>query len=138
MLHINGSCHCGYITYAADVDQDAVTVCHCIDCQILTGTAFRTTVPATKANFKLLSGKPTEYVKTTAESGNHRVQAFCPRCGTPIYATSPTDPQVYGLRTGTALQRAQLAPRKQIWVRSALSWVMGLSTMAGKAQKQTE
>ena len=76
MLHINGSCHCGYITYSADVDQEAVTVCHCTDCQILTGTAFRTTVPATRENFKLLSGKPTEYIKTTAESGNHRVQAF--------------------------------------------------------------
>ncbi len=137
MLHINGSCHCGYITYSAEVDPEAVTVCHCIDCQVMTGTAFRTTVPATRDNFKLLSGEPAVYIKKTAESGNPRAQAFCPKCGTPIYATSPTDPQVYGLRTGTAMQRSQLAPRKQIWVRSALSWIMGLATMANKAQKQT-
>jgi hypothetical protein len=60
----------------------------------------------------------------TAESGNKRAQAFCPECGTPLYATAPTDPQVYSIRLGTARQRAELPPRKQIWTRSALGWVM--------------
>ena len=76
-MHIEGGCHCGYITYEAEVDPDAVGICHCTDCQTLTGTAFRTTVPAPKAGFKILTGQPKIYVKT-AESGNKRAHAFCP------------------------------------------------------------
>lgn len=135
-MRIDGSCHCGHITYEAEVDPAAVSVCHCTDCQVLTGTAFRTTVPARQENFRLAGGEPRVYIKT-AESGNKRAQAFCPQCGTPIYATSPTDPQIYGIRTGTARQRAELRPRKQIWCRSALPWASNLGSILPKADKQS-
>ena len=136
-MHIDGSCHCGYITYSAEVDPATVGICHCTDCQALSGSAFRTVVPASREHFKLLSGEPTIYIKTTADSGNKRAQAFCPRCGSPIYATSPVDPQVYGLRTGTARQRAELKPVKQIWCGSAQPWAMNLDAISAKALKQT-
>ena len=127
-MHIEGGCHCGYITYEAEVDPETVRICHCTDCQTLTGSAFRTTVPARKEAFKLLSGQPKIYVKT-AENGNKRAQGFCPECGTPIYATSVSDPQVYGIRVGTARQRTKLRPKQQIWCRSALEWVTDLDSM---------
>ena len=127
-MHIDGGCHCGLIQYEAEVDPGAVGICHCTDCQTLSGSAFRTVVPANKSDFKLF-GAPKIYVKT-AESGNPRAQAFCPECGTQIYATSATDPQVFGIRVGTARQRAELRPRRQIWCRSALDWVMNLDAIA--------
>jgi hypothetical protein len=133
-MHIDGSCHCGYIRYEADIDPEKVGICHCTDCQTLSGSAFRTVVPAKKDEFKMLGAQPKIYIKT-AESGNKRVQAFCPECGTPIYATSTTDPQIYGIRVGTARQRAQLKPKRQIWCRSALDWVMNLDPIA-KIPKQ--
>ncbi|TKB88229.1 MAG: GFA family protein, partial [Mesorhizobium sp.] len=41
-----------------------------------------------------------------------------------LYATSAGEgPKVYGIRVGTARQRDQLVPRKQIWHRSALHWL---------------
>ena len=101
----------------AEVDPQTVTICHCTDCQVLTGSVYRVTVPARNETFKLISGSP-KYVKT-AESGTKRAHAFCPDCGTPIYATSVSDQQVYGLRVGTLQQRSQLAPKKQAWCRSA-------------------
>jgi hypothetical protein len=121
-MHIDGGCHCGYIRYEAEINPDAVSICHCTDCQTLSGTAFRTVVQAPRDGFRMLGGEPKIYVKT-AESGNKRAQAFCPECGTPIYATSASDPQVFGIRLGTARQRAQLRPRRQIWCRSALDWL---------------
>lgn len=121
-MHIDGRCHCGYITFEADIDPEAVGICHCTDCQTLSGTAFRTVVMAKKESFKLLTGKPKEYVKT-AESGNQRVQAFCPECGTPIYAAAVGEAQVFGLRVGAIAQRGQLKPKRQIWARSALGWL---------------
>jgi hypothetical protein len=127
-MHIEGGCHCGHITFAAEVDPDTVSICHCTDCQTLTGTAFRTTVPARKDGFRLLTGQPKIYVKT-AESGTKRAHGFCPECGTSIYSTAVTDPQVFGLRVGTIRQRAHLRPKKQAWCRSALDWAMNLESL---------
>ena len=36
-MKVTGSCHCGQITYEAEVDPETVRVCHCTDCQKLTG-----------------------------------------------------------------------------------------------------
>ncbi len=84
-MKIDGHCHCGEITFQAEVDPDALNICHCTDCQTLSGTAFRVNIPAPAEHFVLLSGTPKTYVKT-AGSGNKRLHAFCGNCGTPIYA----------------------------------------------------
>ena len=124
-MKIDGACHCGNIRYEAEVDPQAAAICHCTDCQTLSGSAFRTVVPAKKENFRLLKGAPKMYVKT-AESGNPRVQAFCPECGTPIYSAAPGDAPAFSLRVGTIRQRAELRPQKQLWSRSALEWLKEL------------
>ena len=126
-MHVQGSCHCGQITYEAEVNPAMVALCNCTDCQVLTGSAYRVTVHAPASGFRLLTGEPKSYVKT-AESGNTRLHTFCPNCGTPIYATSVTDnPTAYGLRVGSLKQRAELPPQKRIWCRSALPWSQDVS-----------
>ncbi len=126
-MRLDGHRHCGHISFEAEADPEQVTVCHCTDCQTGTGSAFRVNIRAAAKRFKLKSGEPTRYVKTTAESGNVRVQGFCPKCGTPIYSTAPGDnPDMYMLRVGTLRQRDQLTPKQQIWFRSARPWVTGL------------
>lgn len=127
-MRVDGGCHCGKITYEAEIDPETVSICHCTDCQTLTGTAYRTGVRTLKGTFKLRSGQPKIYVKT-AESGNQRAQAFCPDCGSPIYSTTVTDPQIHGLRVGTLRQRGELRPKTQGWCRSAQPWVTDLSSM---------
>ena len=79
----HGSCHCGKITFEAEVEAGTVRLCHCSDCQMLTGSAFRANIQAEAASFVLRGDPPTVYVKT-AESGNRRAHAFCATCGTPI------------------------------------------------------
>ena len=125
-MKIDGGCHCGHITYEAEVDPAKVMICHCTDCQAITASAFRTVVPAPEADFELLSGTLKIYVKT-ADSGNKREQAFCPDCGTHIYATSVGgEPRVLGIRVGSARQRGELPPQKEVYIESALPWAKGL------------
>jgi hypothetical protein len=85
-----------------------------------------------------MTGEPTTYLKTTADSGKPRLQAFCPRCGSPIYSTTPGDgvQPSYTVRVGMLRQRDRLPPRKQIWWRSARPWVTELAGVP-KAEKQT-
>ena len=135
-MKIDGGCHCGYVTYAAEIDPEKVGICHCTDCQTLSGSAFRTSVPAARDAFSLSGGQPKIYVKT-AESGAKRAQAFCPECGTPIYAAAATDPQVFNIRVGTVRQRAELRPKTQGWCRSALDWVMDLHSIRQFAKQRT-
>lgn len=132
-MRVEGGCHCGKLTYEADVDPEKVGVCHCTDCQMLTGSAFSAFVPVPKDAFRL-RGEPRLYVKT-AESGSRRAQAFCPDCGTRVYASADKDPQVFNLRVGTVRQRAALAPKNQLWCRSALPWVMNLSAVKQHAKQ---
>lgn len=134
-MKIDGGCHCGKIAYEAEIDPEHVEICHCTDCQILSGSAFRTIAMTVEDGFTLLSGTLKLYVKT-AESGRQRAQAFCADCGTPIYACAVGDgPKIYGIRAGTARQRAQLVPKMQIWFRSILPWLpefAGLRTLQKK------
>lgn len=122
-MKIDGSCHCGVIAYEAEIDPSQVGICHCSDCQTLSGTAFRVVVFAPEEKFRLTRGAPKIYVKM-AESGNKRAQAFCADCGSPIYASAAGDgPKTYGIRLGTARQRDLLPPKRQIWHRSAVAWL---------------
>ena len=126
-MKIDGACHCGKITFEAEVDPAAVAICHCTDCQRLTGSVYRANIAAPASTF-VLRGEPKSYIKT-AESGNKRRHAFCGDCGTPIYASAIDAPQSYSLRIGTITQRAALTPRRQIWRRSALPWINNLATV---------
>jgi hypothetical protein len=104
-MKIDGACHCGTITFEAEIDPEKVTICHCADCQTLSGSPFRASVPVPADQFKITKGEPTKYVKV-AQSGNKRVQAFCPHCGTPIYAGALDNPNApYMLRLGAVRQR---------------------------------
>ena len=116
-MKIDGACHCGGITFEAEVDPEKATICHCADCQTLSGAPFRASVPVAADQFKI-SGEPAKYVKV-AESGNKRVQGFCAHCGTPIYATALENPTLYMLRLGALRQRDQLVPRRQVWTDAA-------------------
>ena len=136
-MKIDGACSCGNITIEGEADPAAVSVCHCTDCQTATGTAFRVSIPVSGATLKV-TGQPTTYIKTTADSGNPRAQAFCPKCGSPLYSTTPGEgPQaMYIVRVGILRQRDQLEPKRQIWWRSARPWVTGLEGIR-KIEKQT-
>jgi hypothetical protein len=127
-MKIDGRCHCGFIAYEAEAEPENAAICHCTDCQSLSGSAFRTVIRVGET-FRLLSGEPTIYVKT-AESGSKRAQAFCPRCGSPIYATSAGEgPKSYSVRAGTVRQRDRFVPRVQIWTRSQQKWVTDIGSI---------
>jgi hypothetical protein len=136
-MKIDGACHCGNITYEAEIDPENVVICHCTDCQTLSGSAFRTVALSLEGSFTLRSGEPKVYVKT-AESGAKRQQGFCAECGTPIFATSEGGgPKIHGIRVGTIRQRNELIPKRQVWTRSQLHWLGELDSMQ-KIEQQSQ
>jgi hypothetical protein len=128
-MKVEGECHCGRVTFEAEVDPEQVIICHCTDCQTLSGSAYRTVAPAIGGSFKLLTGNPQIYVKI-AENVAKRAQAFCSECGTPIYAApEDEDSTFFGIRVGAIKQRDQLSPKKQYWSKSAQAWVQNIDNI---------
>src|SRR4026207_893348 len=136
LMRITGACHCAASKMGGEADPEKVGICHCTDCQTGTGSAFRVSVPIAGEQFKM-KGKPTNYLKTTADSGKPRVQAFCGQCGSPIYSTTPGEGQQasYMVRVGILKERDQLAPKRQSWCRSARNWVTHMDAIP-KNEKQ--
>ena len=135
-MKIDGGCSCGAIKIEGEADPEKTQICHCTDCQTSTGTAFRVSIPVPGTTFKM-TGQPNIYVKTTADSGKPRVQAFCGTCASPIYSTTLGEgvQPSYTVRVGILRQRDQLTPRRQQWWRSARPWVTTLDALP-KAERQ--
>ncbi len=128
MMKIDGNCHCGFIQYKAEVNPEEVYICHCTDCQSISGSPFRWAVSVPAENFKLISGNPKTYEKISA-NGRASHQLFCPECASPIYSTAVgTEPKSYNLRLGTSNQRSDLPPKLEVWCRSAQEWVASKGT----------
>jgi hypothetical protein len=125
------------LPYEADIDPDKILICHCSDCQTLSGSAFRVVDYTREDAFRLLAGELKIYVKTSG-SGNKRPQSFCPECGTPICTTAVgAGPKVYSLPVGSIRQRDQIAPNVQVWSRPKQPWVTHIGSMR-KIEKQPQ
>lgn len=129
MLH--GSCHCGAIVFEAQANPKRVVICHCTDCQKMSGGPYRSIVQVKEAEFSLLKGEPKPYFKV-GDSGNRRELSFCANCGSHIYATSvvedvPKGERMLGIRTGLLAEVAHLPPQSEVWAQSKVPWAENIS-----------
>jgi hypothetical protein len=108
-MEIDGQCHCGQVTYQADIDPDKVSICHCTDCQSLTGSPYRVTVICSVDQLRM-TGKAAKVYAKIGDNGRTRFQHFCGECGSPLF----TRPDDWGIRWGSIRQRDHLQPKRQI------------------------
>ena len=52
-MKVEGSCHCGQLSFEAEINPDDVRICHCTDCQVLSGSVYRVNVKAPVAGSSL-------------------------------------------------------------------------------------
>jgi hypothetical protein len=126
-MNIDGACHCGAIRFEAQINPDNVVLCHCADCQAMSGAPYRVNVPALIEKFNL-HGEPVRYVKI-GSSGARIATTFCGVCGTPIYSCAADNPRFVNVRIGSVTQRAQLPPRRQGFCASAVPWSDDIRTV---------
>jgi hypothetical protein len=131
VMKIDGQCHCGRVTYEADIDPEKVSICHCTDCQALTGSPYRVTVICSAEQVRLSGKAPKVYAKT-GDNGRARLQQFCGECGSPLFTSGEGGPGDWGIRWGSIRQRTALKPARQIWCRSAVPWINDLKELPGQ------
>tara|TARA_Y200000002_G_C22385821_1_gene539267 strand:+ start:143 stop:535 length:393 start_codon:yes stop_codon:yes gene_type:complete len=124
-IQVNGKCHCGQIEIEAVVRKSEVRACHCTDCQKMSGAPLRAIAIAPAEKIKI-TGIPKEYIKI-GESGNKRIQAFCPDCGTQLFATD-INKTMYNLRAGFLEQKNLLEPNTHVFTQSSVPWIKTTSS----------
>jgi hypothetical protein len=131
-MQIDGQWHCGRVTYEAEIDPAKVSICHCTDCQTLTGSPYRVTALCSESDVRLTGTAPKIYGKR-GDNGRIRNQHFCGECGSPLFTTGEGGPDDFGIRWGSIHQRGELKPMRQIWCRSAAPWIDDVGGLPGKA-----
>ena len=124
-MKVDGSCHCGSVTYEAEINPDHVVICHCTDCQTFSGAPYRVSVFGVPPENLWLRGDPKTYVKVGG-SGRKILVAFCGNCGSALYSTSAETLGTINLRIGAIRQRRALIPRAQGFCGSAMPWAMNI------------
>jgi hypothetical protein len=105
-----GGCACGAIRYETSSKPIFENHCHCRDCQQRSGTGHGSylTFPH-RADVKITGEAKTWRV--AGDSGNDKVHAFCPICGTPVYLTFAAMPEPIALHAGSLDDPAQFNPQ---------------------------
>jgi len=116
---LTGGCQCGAVRYFIDGGVRRLNVCHCLDCQKQSGSAFGMSLVIAPGCFRLESGTLKEFVTTTA-SGREKTCAFCPECGVRIYNRTS---RLMSVKAGTLDDTSSLAPDTHYWAKRRQTWL---------------
>ena len=122
-LPLRGACGCGAVQYHVTGQPLMVTMCHCTNCQVRTGSAFSMNMVVRRQEFSMVRGETiTRALKTG--SGKINVQHFCEAC----LVRTHTEPRAHAafvyVRPGTLEDPRWIVPVAQIWTKSAYPWAM--------------
>ncbi|CAC9890132.1 unnamed protein product [Aureobasidium pullulans] len=95
----NGSCHCGSIKIQLEAESVTKAICHCLDCQKRTASAFSVNVIAPREHFKVTQGK-TKTWSYTSDSGKDYIVNFCGDCGSTLFGEPTRLPDVVSIKAG--------------------------------------
>lgn len=111
-----GSCLCGDVGIEASGDPYRVGLCHCLDCRQHHGALF-----AVSAIF------PDDSVTIRGKVGEYEGRAFCPRCGSSVFARTGDEIEVFA---GTMDITDQFTPTYESWTERRESWLPGFNLKA--------
>ena len=135
-----GRCVCGAVRYRLTAEPLTVYACHCTDCQALSGSAFRLSMPVLRDAVEITHGAPEEFRYAPVGAAPKRGKR-CRDCGTWLWGEPERLPQIRVLRPSTLDDRSWVDPVAHIWVGSAQPWMRipdGVLTFPGQPPDDRE
>jgi hypothetical protein len=114
-------CSCGAVRVEARGEPSAVVACHCVQCQLRTGSPFGVGAYYAQADVEV-EGATSEYSRAT-DSGASFVQHFCPTCGSTVFWYAALRPGFMGIAVGSFGDPRFPAPIRSVWEQSMHEWV---------------
>ena len=116
-----GGCLCGQVRYEVTGDPMAVVVCHCINCQKQSGSAFSINMIGLSDQISV-QGQLSTYADTN-DAGDPLNRKFCNNCGSPLYSEILSQGKLIALKIGTLDDTSDLEPVSQVWCVSKQNWL---------------
>ncbi|KAI5464029.1 Mss4-like protein [Mariannaea sp. PMI_226] len=136
MASVSGSCICKKVAYTYTGEPTLKAVCHCRECQKLTGSSYTYNFLIPRENFKWTSGTP-KAGKFVQEIGVEVDYSFCPDCGTVLIKQSEADmfKPFFLVQAGTIDgDEFKTKPDAELWTSRKVEWIDALNGVEQKAQ----
>jgi hypothetical protein len=100
MTSREAACHCGQLRVRVAGDPFVVSLCHCLPCQRRTGSAFGMQAGFNADQVEVV-GRYRDYARISDEEDRkEHVFHFCPDCGSQVFYTEPTEPDLVVVSVG--------------------------------------
>lgn len=120
MTQRTAACRCGALTATCMGEPVRISVCHCLECQKRSGSAFA--VQARWPHDQVeLAGPFREYVRV-GESGKPATFRFCPTCGATVAFVSASMPDLTAVPVGAFADPTFPPPRFSVFETRMHTW----------------
>jgi hypothetical protein len=113
-------CCCGALRAEVTGEPPRVAICHCMECQRRTGSAFGVVAFFPKDQVRT-EGRSKVYVRSS-DSGRKVEFHFCPDCGTSVFWYAEFRPDHVGIAVG-AFADPLMPPTASVWEATRHPWV---------------
>lgn len=119
-----GGCQCGSVRYELTGEPVVLlSVCHCLECQKQSASAFGMTQRVRREDFRLVSGEPRYWSRPT-DSGGTVQCAFCPKCGSRVWHQAAADSALVSIKAGSLDLPVDFGRAMHIWTRRKLQGIV--------------
>ena len=114
------SCRCGQLRAVASGTPTRISVCHCLDCQKRSGSAF-----AAQVRFRASDVTTTGQANTFTATGDNGAAHFhfCPDCGSTVTYTNDSMPGVIAIALGAFDDPYFVTPTVSVWEERQHEWL---------------
>jgi hypothetical protein len=119
-MRIAGGCRCGAIRFDGETDPLFQVKCYCTDCR-KTGGAGHAAMMGVASETLSIHGEANEF-RSKADSGGEVVRAFCPTCGSGVYARNAAMPHMIFIRASALDDPNLFSPQMIVWASRAPTW----------------
>lgn len=120
MTERRASCACGQLTATCTGEPVRISMCHCLECQKRTGSAFGVQARFASENVKI-DGRSAEFLRV-GDSGGHVTFRFCPSCGSTVTWQIDGAPEVIAVAVGGFADPSFPAPRVSVYEARRHPW----------------
>ena len=98
-MKLTGGCYCGKVRYEAEGEPVLRGLCHCRECQYISGGAANVALGMPVSGFCYTKGEPKSFERADLERPVKR--QFCADCGTSLASLPPALADIIVLKVGT-------------------------------------
>ena len=115
------SCRCGQLSIACEGEPGRISVCHCLNCQQRSGSAFAAQARWPNDRVKV-TGRSKQW-RNVGDSGGKAAFNFCPECGSDVFYVLDKFADVTAVPIGLFQDPNFPAPAFSVWESRKHRWV---------------